>query len=89
MSFLLGEKYGTPEYWKLIEKELEYEIKEMEEFIRDHRSRDYYQMSVQKEYIMHCKFCGHEYPDGYNGIVDCCDKALDLQQDDIKCLIGQ
>lgn len=81
------ERYGTPEYWEHLEKELNYEIKEMEEFIRDHRSRDYYGIYVQKEYLMHCKFCGHEYVDGYNGIVDCCEKALDLQQEDIKELI--
>ena len=82
-------KYGTTEYWKYQEQQLNYEIKDIEEFIRDHRSRDHYDLFVHKDYIMRCKFCGYEYPDGYNGILDCCDKALDAQQEEIGYLVNK
>lgn len=81
-----GYRYGTPEYWKQLEKELEYEAKELEEFIRDHRSRDYYGINVRKEYQYICKFCGHEFPDGFNGIADCCDKMIEAQETSIEDL---
>lgn len=82
------EKYGTPEYWKALERELQSEIKDLEEFIGDHRSRDHYNLGVEKIYYTTCQFCGHEYPDGYDGILDCCNKAVDLQQEEIKSLIN-
>lgn len=87
MPVYVYEKWGTPEYWKRLERELEHEIKDLEEFIRDHRSRDYYGISTAKYYVMTCKYCGHEYPDDYNGIVDCCDKAIEEEQENIKSLI--
>lgn len=80
------ERYGSPEYWKKLEKELEYEIRDFQDFIHDHRSRDSYGMQINKIYAMHCKFCGYEYPDGYNGLVDCCGEALDAQEEYIKSL---
>ncbi len=84
-----GLKYGTFEYWKAYEKAMESEAKDLNEFIRDHRSRDGYGISIVREHKMICKFCGHEYPDEYNGILDCCDKAIDLEQENIKSLVNE
>ena len=83
------ERYGTPEYWKKLEYEYIHEAKDMEDFIRDHRSRDGYGISIIKEYTLSCKFCGHEYPDDYDGILDCCDEAIDAQQEYIKRLVNE
>lgn len=77
-------RYGTPEYWKELEKELEYEARDLTEFIRDHRSRDHYHINIRKEYKFVCKFCGYEYPDGFNGIADCCEKMIDAQKVNIE-----
>lgn len=84
-----GLKYGTFEYWKAYEKAMESEAKDLNEFIRDHRSRDGYGISIVREHKMICKFCGHEYPDGYNGILDCCDEAINLEQENIKSLVNE
>ena len=80
------EQYGTPKYWKLMEQELQHEIDDIQEFIRDHRSRDHYGLFINKIYIMTCKYCGREYSDDYDGIVDCCEKALCDQEERIKGL---
>ena len=74
-------RWGTPGYWEQLERELEYEIKELQEFIRDHRSRDDYHMTVIKKHIFTCAFCGHEYgdtsePDKLTPI--CCTEAMEM-----------
>lgn len=74
------QKYGTPEYWKAMERELNDEIRDLENFIGDHRSRDHYNFGVRKLYMNHCKFCGYEYPDGYDGGVDCCNASIEFQE---------
>jgi hypothetical protein len=73
------ERYGTPEYWKALEKEMLHEVREFDDFIRDHRSRDEYGINIIKKYVLTCKFCGHEYPDEFNGIADCCEEAMTAQ----------
>jgi len=73
-------QYGTPEYWKELEKQLNSEIDSFESFIRDHRSRDTYQISTEKKYVLLCKFCGYEYPDDFKGIPDCCDEIIEAQK---------
>ena len=73
-------RYGTPEYWNQLEKELEWEAKDLMEFIRDHRSRDHYGINIVKEYGMICKFCGQEYPIDFDGIAICCDKIIEAQK---------
>jgi hypothetical protein len=79
-----GEVYGSDEYWKRLEKELQYEAKELVDFIRDHRSRDSYGIHIQKKYICVCKFCGHEEPEDFRGIWDCCEDAIQAQNVDIQ-----
>lgn len=83
----VGLKYGSLEYWKAYEKAMESEARDLQEFIRDHRSRDGYGIGIVREYAMICKFCGHEYPNEYNGIADCCDEAIKLEQENIKALV--
>lgn len=74
-----AEKYGTPEYWKKYEDAMEREAKDFREFVRDHRSRDEYGISIIKEYKMYCPFCGQEYPDEFNGVADCCEEVMNAQ----------
>ena len=75
----ISEKYGTPEYWDRLEKEMEDAFAEFNSFIRDHRSRDTYSIYAERVYTQVCKFCKYEWPDGYEGIIDCCQDALDAQ----------
>jgi hypothetical protein len=63
--------------------------REFKEFIRDHRSRDDYGIDIVKEYKLKCKFCGYEFPDGFNGVADCCEEMMDAQQDRIKNMIKE
>jgi hypothetical protein len=71
-------KYGTPEYWDKLEKELTSEAKEFAEFIRDHRSKDAVGMETRRKYEIHCKYCGQSYdlqdPDGL--VPTCCEEAM-------------
>ena len=75
-------KYGTEEYWQYLEKELLWEIKELQEFIRDHRSRDHYNLETNKVYSVVCKYCGHECLSnvGEHSDIDieptCCNEAM-------------
>lgn len=72
--------YGTPEYWEKLEKELNWEIEEFENFIRDHRSRDSYSFYVERVHTLTCRHCGYDY-----GIIEepvdlipvCCEKAME------------
>lgn len=41
--------------------ELEYEAKDLQTFIRDHRSRDGYGISIIREYGFKCQHCGYVY----------------------------
>jgi hypothetical protein len=76
--------YGSKEYWVRHERDLQDEIKDIEEFIHDHRSRDHYDLHVVRDYKIYCKFCGHEFPDGFNGIADCCEEMMDAQKVNIE-----
>jgi len=72
-------KYGTDEYWKWIEKEYNSAERDFREFIRDHRSRDDYGITIHKKYEYVCEFCGHEWGEDPQGILDCCDEILEAQ----------
>lgn len=56
-------------------QELEYEAKNIKEFLRDHRSMDIHDVYVVREYIYKCEYCGYsqeedeQYP-------ECCEKAI-------------
>lgn len=72
-------RWGTPEYWDKLQQNLEWEIKELQDFIRDHRSRDHYQLNVVKIYEITCSYCGHSYGQVENPDVlvpECCEKAM-------------
>ena len=57
-------------------KYLEQEAKELTDFIRDHRSRDRYGISIIREYRDLCSFCGTTYEEDTDGMPLCCDKAI-------------
>jgi len=58
-------------------EELEYEARELTEFIRDHRSRDSYQISIVREYKTVCEFCGFDEERDGEGVPVCCGKAIE------------
>lgn len=74
-----GLVYNSPEYWKRMDQEFKSAERDFRDFIRDHRSRDEYGIDIRKNYSLHCKFCGYEYPDNFNGIADCCDEMINAQ----------
>jgi hypothetical protein len=59
-------------------KYLEDDAKELTAFIRDHRSRDQYGITIVREYKTLCEFCGREeerHTDTDEPL--CCQKAID------------
>lgn len=60
-----------------IAQDLEYEARELTEFIRDHRSRDSYQINIIREYETRCEFCGYKEERDTDGSPVCCQKAID------------
>ena len=60
-----------------IAADLEYEAKDLTEFIRDHRSRDSYHVDIVREYRSTCGFCGREEERDNDGTPVCCQKAVD------------
>lgn len=73
-------RFGTEEYWKDYEQALDREIREFEEFIKDHRSKDQCWMNVERVYQTVCKFCGHSYGvvNDVDFVPDCCDDAMEM-----------
>ena len=59
-----------------IAKELEYEAKDLTLFLRDHRSRDSYQINIIREYESLCEFCNSPEERDNNGVPVCCGKAV-------------
>jgi hypothetical protein len=61
-----------------IASDLEYEAKDLQAFIRDHRSRDSYDISIIREYKNYCEYCHAEESTALdsNSIPCCCNKAL-------------
>ncbi len=58
-------------------KYMESEAKDLEEFIRDHRSRDKYSIEIVREFEKECIYCGREPEEDVEGIPVCCDKAME------------
>jgi hypothetical protein len=52
------ERRGSPEYWKRVEDRYESWIKELEEFMRDHRSRDGIGLGTERVMEEQCNACG-------------------------------
>jgi len=59
---------------------LEYEARDLTEFLRDHRSRDSYQIHIIREYESVCEFCGYEEERDEEGCPVCCKRAIDEWQ---------
>jgi len=63
---------------------LEQEAKDLTAFIRDHRSRDSYQINIIREYESVCSFCGYKEERDTDGTPVCCDKAIKEHEAQIK-----
>ena len=57
-------------------KAIERWIKEFDEFIRDHRSQDPVNLSVERIYQDQCSHCGCEWEETEEGCPVCCDEAI-------------
>ena len=78
-SWLRRYAIGSVEYWDELEKELTREANDLIDFIRDHRSRDHYNISIETISVVVCKFCGYRWgavEDGYVIAPDCCEAAM-------------
>jgi len=62
-------------------KWLEDEANDLMAFIRDHRSRDAYNIEIIREYKNLCEFCGEEEDRDTNGCPSCCGKAIKEYED--------
>lgn len=60
---------------KLLSAHYEREAKDLQEFIRDHRSCDQYTIHVVKETETICEFCNDEWETLDSGEPVCCTKA--------------
>ena len=56
-------------------RHLEYEAKDLESFIRDHRSRDDYGINIRRIYESRCEFCGCIEERFDDGSPVCCEAA--------------
>ena len=75
-----GARYGTTEYFEKLERLLNREIDDLNEFIRDHRSRDDYHIETRRVYGVRCRHCGWVYDDASDPdsvFPECCDAAID------------
>lgn len=57
----IGAPYGTPEYWNRVMENFEDWVKELREFMRDHRSRD--DIGLHPQYVKKdvCSCCGCDW----------------------------
>lgn len=58
-------------------KEMESLASEFNDFVRDHRSMDWVNLSVEREYQDQCSFCKSEWEVDSEGVPVCCDKAIE------------
>ena len=74
-------------YLERVAEMLEEDARELTAFIRDHRSRDSYQINIVREYETRCGFCGLKEERGNDGAPACCIKADDeFQRSRVKCV---
>ena len=73
---LIMDRYGTPKYWDTLEKRLQWEIDDFETFMHDHRSRDSYRISIEREYTDVCPYCNYEWEVDNDGCPVCCGEAI-------------
>lgn len=60
-----------------IARDLEDEAKDLTIFLRDHRSRDSYEITIMREYKSICEFCGLTEERDNDGSPVCCGKAIE------------
>ena len=58
-------------------KELDSWAREFNAFIRDHRSQDGVQLSIEREYADVCSHCEYDWEVDESGCPVCCQKAID------------
>lgn len=58
-------------------KWLEDEAKDLQSFLKDHRSRDHYNIEIVREYKLLCSFCDREEERAFDGCPCCCNKAVE------------
>ena len=58
-------------------KILESDAEDLTAFIRDHRSRDRYQIEIVREYKSICQFCFNEEERDDSGCPVCCGRAIE------------
>ena len=56
-------------------RSMEQEATDLEDFLRDHRSRDNYRIDIKRMYESRCEFCNHWEDYDADGYPACCDKA--------------
>ena len=49
--------YGTPEYWRVMERQLNKWAKDFHNFLRDHRSQDLVQLNIVRDESDVCSAC--------------------------------
>uniref|UniRef100_A0A6M3XJ08 Uncharacterized protein n=1 Tax=viral metagenome TaxID=1070528 RepID=A0A6M3XJ08_9ZZZZ len=49
--------------------------RDLEDFLRDHRSRDNYRIDIRRTYENHCEFCGYLEDYDADGYPSCCSAA--------------
>lgn len=57
---------------------LESEARDLVEFIRDHRSRDHYYITIEREYQFKCQWCGYITP--HENDYGCCNRSCEEQE---------
>jgi len=56
-------------------RSMEQEAKDLEAFLRDHRSRDNYRIDIKRMYESRCEFCGYLEDYDADGYPSCCSAA--------------
>lgn len=65
---------------------LERAVKEFHDFVRDHRSMDWVNLSVIRDYEDQCEHCGEKWENSIDddGVPVCCGKAIEEHEAKIK-----
>ncbi len=73
-----------------IASKLEWEAKDLTAFLKDHRSREAYEIYIIREYRVVCSFCGSKEERDNDAVPVCCQKAIDEDkaQKQPKCVSG-
>ena len=70
-------RYGRHYQLELQEKTLEEWVRDFDEFIHDHKSRDTMYVDIRRTYEEKCEYCHREWQEDERGCPICCDKAVE------------